>query len=197
MKRYLFAIVLSMISGCASVGTPITQSNTEVRLPHYSLVVPPDKGWQLSTPDNNKLEVAVLTKDIGPIRFRIQTMWVAILDEKMRSVPAKTVADDYRNLERQTMLKEGVERGQYQLNNVVMKDEIIKDKNFFVMTYAKLFPGSQRQLGKLHLFFPKEERNDFFILVLYVENVLTNTWTDPKPQRNELEEMLMSLRVRE
>lgn len=211
MKQYVHALVLAVVSGCAGsgdvsplpsrsllfgagFGTPITQSNKEVQMSHYSVVVPPDKGWHLSKPDNNKLEVAVLTKDIVPFRFLIQTMWVAIYDEKMKTVPTQTVADDYRNLEHQTMLKEGVAKGQYQLHNVVKEEENYGDKKFYTMRYSTT-SGRGSQIAKLLLYFPKQEKNEYFILVHYSENGPSNAWTDEKPQRSELEEILKSLRV--
>jgi hypothetical protein len=194
MNRYVLALLIAVISGCATTGTPMTSGNDDVQMPNYSLVVPPNKGWHLSKPDD-RFQVALLTKSVDASVFLIRFVRVPILDQRMKSAPARVVADDFRNLERQIMLKEGVAKGQYQLIGLVMDEETFGNNKLYTMTYT-IVNGPRDQWAKLLLYFPKEANNEYFILAHYSESGPGGAPTDMRPQRAELGEILSSLRVK-
>lgn len=177
-----------------SIGTEITSGDNQIQFPHYSLVLPtPD--WHLSRPDENN-EVALIALQAGPpllARFQMQFMKNGIFDERVKSWSARQVADDYRNLEKRTMIEQGVKKGQYQLSEVVMGEETVGDKKFYTMKYTTS-ASSQKQSASLYLYFPRDEGNSWFIVAHYSEtmppNVTLSTSFHP-----EFLQTLKSLRV--
>lgn len=194
MKKQIFAALVVTLVGCASIGTEVTGSNNQVQFPHYSLVLP-TTGWRLNRPDETN-EVAVVTLQAGPplsATFQMQFIKNGIFDERMKSWSARQVADDYRNLEKRTMIEQGVNRGQYQLSEVVMGEEMVGDKKFYTMKYATS-ASSQKQTASLYLYFPRDAGNSYFIVAHYSEtmppNVSLSTSFNP-----EFLQTLRSLRV--
>jgi hypothetical protein len=58
-----------------------------------------------------------------------------VLDANMRTQSANLVADHFRGMEEQTMIEQGVKRGQYQLKNLVKDTRKLGNKTFYTMTY--------------------------------------------------------------
>ncbi len=196
MKKQILAVLLLMLVGCASVGTEITKSSNQIQFPHYSLVLP-EQGWRLQRPDERN-ELAVVTLQAGPplsATFRMQFFKNDIFDERVRSWSARQVADDYRNHEKQIMIEQGVNKGQYQLSDVVMGEEAVGDKTFFTMKYSTS-ASAQKQSASLYLYFPRDGNNSYFIVAHYSEtmppNVSLSTSFNP-----EFLQTLKSLRVKQ
>jgi hypothetical protein len=171
MRRYLPIAAVLLVS-CASLGTPITRDNSQITFPHYSIVVPPDRGWNLLRP-NEKIEAAVVTTRVSLGRgdsatYLMQFSRNDVLDERPRSWSARQVADHFRNMEKQIMIEQGVKTGQYKLGDVVMGEESVGDKTFFTMKYTTS-DSSVRQTASLYLYFPREEKNQYFMVIHYSE----------------------------
>jgi len=197
MQKYLSIAGLMLIASCASIGTSITRDNSQITFPHYSIVVTPAKGWRLLRP-NEKNEVAVVRIDLGPpmsARVVMQFMKNDIVDERLRSWTAKQVADDYRNLEKQIMVEQGVNKGQYKLSDVVMGEETVGSKNLYTMKYTTS-RSTSNQTASLYLYFPREEKNPYFIVIHYSETMPPGVFVARSFHQDFLE-TLKSLRVSE
>jgi hypothetical protein len=195
MKRYSFPVALLVIfffAGCATLGTEINKDNNQIQMPHYSFAVPPDQGWHLLRPDE-KSEVAITTMKAGPFTFQMKMMRNVILGENLKAASAKTVADDFRNIEKQIMIEQGVNKGLYQLRELAMGEETVGDKKIFTMNYVILADTGTQKVS-LYLYFPKDESNDYFIIAHYSETVPPNAFL-VKSFKPEFLEALKSLRV--
>jgi hypothetical protein len=192
MNRYICVALLVILAGCSTIGTEITKNNNQIQMPNYSFVVPPEQGWHLLRP-NEQYEVALMTKKLGLSTFQMQIMRNQIIDKDLKALPAKGVADNYRNLEKQIMIEQGVNKGLYQLQDLAMAEETVGDKKYYTMTYVVL-SNANTQWASLYLYFPKEEKNDFFILAHYSETAPPNTVL-VKSLKAEFLETLKSMRV--
>src|SRR2546427_13307786 len=137
MKRYLSIAGVALLVSCVSLGTPITRNNSQITFPHYSIIVPPDRGWRLLRP-NEKIEAAVVKKRVSLGRddsatYLMQFSKNDILDERPRSWSAREVADHFRSLDKQIMIEQGVKMGRYKLGEVVMSEESVGAKKFYTM----------------------------------------------------------------
>ena len=111
-SRCLLVVLLAPIVGCASMPPAVTLSNNHVQMPHYSFVVPPDRGWHIQRFDSLN-ESAIIGQDAGPLRFEMKLMRNIVSDEALKQATAKTVADDFRELEKRIMIEQGVNLGLY------------------------------------------------------------------------------------
>ena len=198
MKRYMSIAGVVLLASCASIETPITRNNSQITFPHYSIVVPPDR-WHLIRPNENA-EVAVVTTklDLGlgePATYRMQFARNEVLHEVPRSWSARQVADSFRNMERQIMIEQGVRKGQYKLSDVVMGEESVGDKKFYTMTYTTS-DGHVNQSASLYLYFPREEKNAYFMVIHYSETIPRGA-AIVVPFRRDFLETLKSLRINE
>ena len=198
MKRYLSVVGIVLLASCASPETPITTSNARITFPHYSIVVPPDRGWRVVRP-NEKGEVAVVTMTLdlpgAPATFRMQFLRNEVLHEVPRSWSARQVADNFRKMERQIMIEQGVNKGLYKLGDVVMGEESVGDKTFYTMKYTTS-DSRVNQSASLYLFFPKEEKNTYFLVIHYSETIPRGAAV-VLPFHREFLETLKSLRINE
>jgi cobalamin-dependent methionine synthase I len=195
MKTYVSIAVLLLVVGCASIGTPVTKNNNQINFPHYSIAVPPDQGWRLLRP-NEMNEVAVVTLELGPplsVKFRMQFIKNDILDERVRSLSAQQVADDYRNMEKRIMIEQGVNKGQYQLSEVMMGEETVGGNRFYTMKYTTS-DSAYTQNASLYLYFLRQEKNPYFIVIHYAETMPSGVVISTKFYPEFLE-TLKSLRI--
>jgi hypothetical protein len=160
-------VALAPILGCASTAPAVTRSNNRVQMPHYSFIAPPDRGWQLQRLED-PAETAILTHVAGSFAFAMKILRNTVTDDALKQATAKAVADDFRELERQTMIEEGVNRGLYRLEDVTLGEESIAGLTFYTMTYL-VVRDSGTQRAALYLWFPKPERNEAFIVAHYSE----------------------------
>lgn len=167
------AMMLASIVGCASLAPEVTRSNNHVQMPHYSFVLPPDRGWHLQRFDSPN-ESAIITQRIGPLHFEMKIMRNVVTDDALKQATAKAVADDFRELEKRIMIEQGVNRGLYRLENVTLGEETIGGLTFYTMDYV-LVGDSGTQGAALYLWFPEPERNESFIVALYSETIPPNT----------------------
>ena len=196
MKRFSFVALFILLASCATVGTEITKNNHQIQMPHYSFVVPSDQEWYLLRTDE-KMELAVVTKKLPPFMFEIRMMRNVILDEKVKTWSAEAVADHYRFQEMWGMMTLGVNKGLYNLRDVVIQgEEVIGNKKFYTMTYTTVFKKQRgmEQRAALYLYFPKEENNEWFIIAHFSE-VGPTAGTHVKSHRVEFLKMLESVSV--
>ena len=157
---------------CASPGTAIKRNNSQITFLHYSIVVPPDRGWDLLRP-NEKIEAAVVKKRIQLGRgdsatYLMQFSKNDVLDERARSWSARQVADHFRSMEKQIMIDQGVRAGRYMLSEVLMGEESVGEKKFYTMKYTTS-DSDAVQAASLYLYFPREEENPYFMVIHYSE----------------------------
>ena len=150
-----------------SGGVEISKNNNQIDMPHYSIEVPPDQEWSLDV-INKAHSTIQLTKSVGTTSYlmRFSINWAA--GEHMKTWTAKEVADDYRNGELSDMQKKGVMTGMFELEDVVMGEEIVGDKKFYTMNYANI-RSDMDQNSSLYLYFPKETDIDVFIVAIYTD----------------------------
>jgi hypothetical protein len=170
MKRFSLPTLFILLAACATLGPPITQTNNQIRMSHYSFAVPPDQGWHLSSLDL-QAESAIIRKEMPPFIFQISMMRNTILDQKMKNVSAKEVADDFRFREEWGMKMVGVSKGMYSLRNVVRGEEVIENKRYYTMTYTTFTRDVKdlEQRAGMYLYFPKEKDNDWFLVAHFSE----------------------------
>lgn len=193
MKGYGIALaIVVVLSGCSTLGTEITKENNEIKMPHYLFIVPPDQEWHLLRPDDI-YETAVLTKKLGPFTYQIRMMRNLIRDEKLRAASAKIVAGDFRDREKQIMIEQGVNKGMYQISYLVKGEERVGGNTFYTMDYH-VVTDTATQSASLYLYFPKDEKNDAFIVAHYSETVPRNALL-LESLKPEFIQILKSLRV--
>jgi len=145
-------------------------------MPHYTFTAPADQGWQIERAGGN-FESVVLTNKVGPTVFQMKFMR-NLVPHPLRAQSARFVADDFRGLEERIMIEQGVNRGLYQLNNLVKGERTLGDRTFYTMTYETVAARMQSaglyqtQSAALYLLFPKSESNDSFIIAHYSESIL-------------------------
>ena len=64
------------------------------------------------------------------------------------------------------MIEEGVNKGLYSLNDVVMGVDEVGEKKFYTMSYA-ISASNRNQKAALYLYFPRDKDHRFFILAHY------------------------------
>ena len=184
----ILALFTSVLSGCVTLGTEITTSNNYIQMPSYSLVVPANHGWHLQRDDGH--QYAILTKRIESTIWQIRTYKNSVLSEMLNSATAKEVADDFRELEVQAMIEEGVKKGQYQLRDVEMREEIVGTKQFYTMHYV-IVSQSTVQKASMYLYFPQPKNNRYFFAAHYFE---TTPWNVvPKSYEQDFLDALANL----
>lgn len=142
-------------------------TNHKIQMPHYSVALSPDHSWHIEKL-GDPFESVLLTKQmattpLGPIVVEIKFMRNIITDESFRAKTARWNADNFRTIEKNIMIEQGVNTGMYELGDVTMGDEEIAGKTFYFTDY-KTYTSSDRQWSSLYLFFPKEKDNDAFIV---------------------------------
>ena len=175
--------------------TLLTTRNNQIQFPHFSFVAPAGQGWRLLRLAQGQ-EVARIVLELGAptrVSFLMQFIKMDVRDDRMRSAPARQAADDYRTLEQRTMVEQGVRPGRYRLVDLVMGEETIGAKTFYTMTYG-IVANTYAQTARLYLHFPKDEGNDFFILVHYSRTLPPGAATTLSSER-DLTSALESLRV--
>jgi hypothetical protein len=189
---------LTLVACATTSDTEVTGANNQIVMPHYSVTVPPNKRWHLQRPEGEQ-ELAILTKErattpLGAVVLEMRFMRNVILDPGMRTQTAKQIADDFRKLEKQIMIEQGVNRGLYKLSDVKMGEELVGNKKFYFMDY-RTRASDTKQWASLYLFFPKEQGNEAFIVAHYSETMPVDMilFSHSKP---EFVEALRTLRAR-
>ena len=192
MKGYFFALILVLSAGCTTLGTEVTIEDNHVTMPHYSFVLPADQGWHMRRADE-KHEAAIISKKMGSILLQIKLFRNPVLDKEMQASSAKTVADDYRQLEKRIMVEQGVNKGLYILKDVKMDEEVIGNKTNNTMNYT-ITEKSGNQRDGLYLYFHKPNNNDYFIMAHYSETIPTNALLE-KTYKPDFLKILESLAI--
>jgi hypothetical protein len=174
LQSCFLVILLAPLAGCASLGPAVTRSNNHVQMPHYSFVIPPDRGWHIQQLDSSA-ESAIIGQQAGSLRFEMKIMRNVISDDALKQATAKAVADDFRELEKRIMIEQGVDRGLYRLEDVTMSEETLGGLTFYTMSYS-IAADSGKQQAALYLWIPRPERNDAFIVAHYSETMPLNTF---------------------
>ena len=85
--------------------------------------------------------------------------------------------------------------GRYKLSDVVMGEESVGDKKFYTMKYTTS-DSSAEQTASLYLYFPREEKNPYFMVIHYSETTSRGV-TIRLPFYEDFLETLKSLHISE
>ena len=196
MKKSLIslsALIVLLLSGCATTGTEITDINNRVSTPTYSITVPPKCGWKIqkNTVDPN---VSYMEKAMGSNNYIMRFSINRVIQDYMKSWTAKQVADNYRNGEQANMIVRGVMTGMYTLKDVKMGRKKVGNKLFYTMDYTTI-TNKVEQKASLYLYFPKKRNIGTFFVSLYSEGSLGNKPLS-RSFKNEFLETLNSLEMK-
>ena len=167
-------------------GLPVTRDKSLVQMPHYTFTAPLDQGWQMERGDQQEEEV-ILTKEVGPIVIQMGFM-MKVVPDALRARAAEVVADDFRGLEERAMFEQGVQRGLYQVNNLVKGKRTLGDRVCYTMTCEIVGTSPavyQLQSAALYILFPKSEKNDWFIVGHYSESTRDSKRPDKSSKVDE------------
>jgi len=165
-RKSMILLLMVALLGCSTLGKKVTSENNEVRMPHYIFWIPPNAGWYVRTEDD-PFETTIVSMDLGIALAQMKFLTQTILDERLRMMTAKEVADDYREKEKIMMIEQGVKKGLYELpRGPTMSEEILGGRTFYIM-YYQASSTNNFQDAWLYLLFPKESHNDWFIVAHY------------------------------
>lgn len=142
------------------------QTPREVRMPHYSFVVPAAwAGWAVERQGGAFERVTLSTRTSGrpSLFYNVLIMRQTVLDPALRAMTAKDVADDYRKREENGMRTEGVAKGLYELRDLASADEALDGRTAYVMRYVSETSHACSKAA-LYLLFPKESHSTWFII---------------------------------
>jgi len=145
------------------LGQRVTRQNSKVTMPHYTVRIPPDIGWQVQT-EGGPSETTTASMDLGVSLLQMKFIRIVIANEQLGAMTAKEVADDFRKIEWNIMIEQGVKKGQYELKDITMTEEVLGGRTLYVMKY-KATSTRNWQDAQLYLLFPKESHNDWFLAI--------------------------------
>ncbi|HEX9443079.1 MAG TPA: hypothetical protein VGA73_03125 [Candidatus Binatia bacterium] len=186
----LLLLAISLV-GCSTARTEITKKNNRIEAASYSFVIAADQGWYMQR--DEKGERITLTKQAGPIVWQIMFYKNILLADQLAAASAEAVADDFRKLEVQVMMEEGVKKGKYQLRDIKMGEEIVGDRAFYTLEHVALSP-SLMQRASMYLYFPQAKNNRYFFVAHYFET--TAPGVAAKSLKDEFLSALASLTVK-
>lgn len=138
-----------------------------VDMPTYSFTVEEFEGWEVKQRDP-KLEKTCLTKTHNKVDYEIMIMKNLILDDNKQKENTSKLATEYIELELNNMREFGEGLNLYKLSDVIIRNEIIGKKKYFILDYkAKKYSSIQN--NSMYLYFPHSDRNKYFIIVHYLE----------------------------
>ena len=156
-----------LVLGCLTLADSVRGQTRRIVMPHYSLSTPAERGWRVKqVPKQN--ETTTLTRKVSRSKFRIQVLVNTIRFPSLRASTPEEIANAFRGHEKSTMIRQGVERGLYRLEDLVMGETEIGGKTFFTMDYVvKSKEGTQ--VCSLYLCFPLPMGNEYFVITHYSE----------------------------
>ena len=157
----------ALVLACVTLAASVHGETRRIVMPHYSLSTPAERGWRLKqVPEEN--ERTTLTRKVSRSKFRIQVLVNIIRFPSLRASTPEEIADAFRGSEKSTMIRQGVERGLYRLEDLVMGETEIGGKTFFTMDYVvKSKKGTQ--VCSMYLCFPRPMGNEYFVITHYSE----------------------------
>jgi len=148
----------------------------------YFTVEPPYGVWacqvekQMGFISFGKSKYSVLGAPVGSTLIRVFRNGVK---QELWHLSEEEVADDFRNQEENTMIEEGVKKGQYKLEDVKKDITTIGGKKLYFMNYKtstafKIIGGGTIINAVLYLYFPLEfKENHIFYGFLFLESHAT------------------------
>lgn len=172
----------SFLFACATA--PETQQETKIPIVDagYFTVEPPYGVWscqvnkQMGFISFGKSKYSVLGAPVGSTLIRVFRNGVK---EELWQLSEEEVADDFRKQEENTMVEEGVKKGQYKLEDVKKDITTIGGKKLYFMSYKtstpfKVIGGGTKINAVLYLHFPPEfKENHIFYGFLFSESHAT------------------------
>jgi len=183
VKRHIWALVivlLSLLLSCATTlpGRQYTQGSI-IDMGYFSVVGPPGEGWAVNikkdqeTIEFQKRNVSQSTGLLNDITMiKVFRNWIT--DERLRRLSEEEVADDFRKMEEEGMIRMGVMKGVYELTDVKKDTTVIGDKKLYFMSYRtsgwSIGPVRRKYINDavLYLFFPSDfkERHFFYCFLI-------------------------------
>jgi len=137
---------------------------------HFSFAIPENDAWMMLTTNPN--QVAFIAS-VNKTHYRMTLLENIYEGRSIVSRTAQSVADDFREHEKQGMIELGVNQGLYELHDLTMGETMVGDKLFYTMTYtteARSGFKSAYESAMLYLYFPNENYVEEFFLAHYTES---------------------------
>ena len=147
-----------------------TSAGELFKFEHFSYSIPENDVWK-SLPANPNHNVYVANVD--KVTYQITLLENVFLGSSSINRTAQSVADDYRENEKQGMLEMGVKKGLYELHDLTMGEKKVGDKLFYTMTYTTSAHSglmSNYETAKLFLYFPNKNYVEEFFVAHYSES---------------------------
>jgi len=181
--RLILIILFISLFSCAT--TPEVKPERKeqiIEMGSYSVSVPPNKSfgkffgkWDIKM-DNGKRTVAFRMVRRNPLsgEFADTTLiqvWQNTIKPEGWHLSEEEIANDYRRMEEKIMKEEGVEKGQYKLENLKWDTITLGTKKLYTMNYTKLIGktlGGFTEKATLFLYFPPDfnKNHDFYMFLL-------------------------------
>lgn len=133
-------------------------------LPHFEFAAPTSWGWQQV--DSKDPAIIVFTSQRDSAAYRITLLERKNLDRSELGSGAKELAEQYMQAELSHMLEKGVQTGRHQVFDVERGEEFIGGRLHYTMKY-KTRGQTHYQTAALYLYFPLEERREYFLVGHY------------------------------
>lgn len=143
-----------------------TASADKTKLLHFSFTAPDAKVWKNEFFDPRK---AVYVSRRGKVYYQITLLDNYIRDSSMKRLSPESIANHFRNQEKNNMIRMGVNTGMYALHDLKMGEDTQGENLYYTMTYVtkqKSFYSS----AKLYLFFPDKDKVQDFLVAHYGES---------------------------
>src|SRR5271169_5728433 len=176
LGRVILLTLVSLLFSCATTQQTSREGERHtIDLGDYMVDVPSSEDWQIQVDKERGIVIFAKEKGKGmrilgqvlggPPIIRgitlIQIFRNAVKDSPKCDLSEEEMADDYRNNEENVMLKEGVAKGEYNLEDVKKGVITIDGKRLYFMSYKAATAGSwmgatKAVEGTLYLYFPPD-----------------------------------------
>ena len=174
----------------------VTSAAERFNFEHFSISIPENDVWK-TLPANPNQNVYVAS--IDKVNYQITLLENVFTGSSSVNNTAQSIADDYRENEKQGMIELGVKRGLYELFNVTMGESMVGDKLFYTMTYTTKASSGFKSIfesAELYLYFPNKNYVQEFFVAHYAESASKQKKLTLKMEPDFLD-LLESLSVRD
>ncbi len=195
MKKFVEGTILMslvFIASCATAPSPQVSSGRLVDVGKFSVKAPDGEGWNIQIDKQNAAVIFVKAKQSAISKLAgvidASTLVRVFRNEVVQPKPPMSeeeTADEFRNFEEKIMIEEGVNKGQYKLEDVKKGTTIVNGRKLYFLSYkttaGTLFGGVSPKgplraaEAVLYLYFPEhfKETNSFYCFLI------SETYTRP------------------
>lgn len=177
--KTLLVVLFPLLLTCATTlpGRHYTQGNI-IDMGHFSIIGPSGEGWVVNIKKDQEtieFQKRIVSQSTGLLNditmIKVFRNWVT----EERFMPSEEeVADDFRKMEEEGMIRMGVMKGKYELTDVKKDTTVIGGKKLYFMSYRtsgwSIGPVRRKYINDavLYLFFPSDfkERHFFYCFLI-------------------------------